>query len=343
MFKKIVTTVILLGFFSVPMAAQSSYINVSYQSFKPFINFQLSLGTQHSYYQRSHQSAYLKGYMDGVNDAYYHDYRFYDMVYDIDMYEAGYRDGYRDRSLLIRLRGRNYMRNHYFSYNDYHSPYYSVQIWLDGLTFAFLQAPRHRLPDRWTHRVHPKVRKYRNRMKVGRHHARIEKRYRKRIKHLRKDARRMHKRYTQKKGRNSYRSGKIQRTSKINKNRAVQKVRRTDQKRSRYGNINSVQSRSQNRNIKNNSRSKRKASPAPQVKTRSRNAKHQQQRSNRTRNKPAVKKRGSNKRQQKSVRSRSNNRGNQKKAVSKGKKRSRSGNSGNRRGNRSRGNGRGGN
>ncbi len=344
MFKKIVTTVILIGFFSVPMAAQSTYIEVSYQSFKPFIHFQLNLGTQHSYYQQSHQSTYLKGYMDGVNDAYYHDYRFYDMVYDIDMYEAGYRDGYRDRTLLIRLRGHSYMRNHHFSYNDYHSPYYSVQIWLDGLTFAFLQAPRHRLPDRWTHRVHPKVRKYRNRMKVSKHHTRIERRYKKRIKHLRKDAHRMHKRYTQKKGRNSYRSGKIQRTSKIDKNRAVQKVRRTDQKRSRYGNgnTNTVQSRSQNRNIKYNSRSKSKASPAPQVRTRNRNAQHQQQRSNRSGKKSAVK-RGNNKRQQKSVRSRSNNRGSQKKSVSKGKKKSRNGDGGNRRGNRSRGNGRGGN
>ncbi|GAA5522339.1 hypothetical protein LQ318_11370 [Aliifodinibius salicampi] len=342
MFKKIVTTVLLIGFFSVPVAAQSTYIEVSYQSFKPFINFQLNLSTQHSYYQRSHQSAYLKGYMDGVNDAYYLDYRFYDMVYDIDMYEAGYRDGYRDRTLLIRLRGHRYMRNHHFSYNDYHSPYYSVQIWLDGLTFAFIQAPRHRLPDRWTYHVHPRVKKYRNRMKVKRYHARIERRYHKRINHLRKDAHRMHKRYTQKKGRNSYRSGEIQHVSKIDKNRAMQKVRRTDQKGSRYGNMNTVQSRSQNRNIKNNSHSKRKASPAPQIRTRSRNAQHQPQRSNRASKKQAIK-RGNNKRPQKSVRSRSNNRGSQKKAVSKGKKRSRGGDGGNRRGNRSRGNGRGGN
>uniref|UniRef100_UPI0035670C5C hypothetical protein n=1 Tax=Fodinibius sp. TaxID=1872440 RepID=UPI0035670C5C len=233
MIRRLFVTTLMVGLFSVPTDAQSTYIELGYQSFKPFVHFQLNLGNAPNYYRDSYQSAYLKGYMDGVNDAYYNDYRFYELVRDIDIYEAGYRDGYRDRDLLIRLRGRSWYHRHRFVYNDYHSPYYSVQIWLDGLTFAFLQAPRHRLPDRWIHRVHPKVRRYRARMHKRNHYAHIEKRYKKRVKRLRKDARKSRSRYRTQKGRKNYRSGKIRRASTIDKRKARERIRQPRRKKNR--------------------------------------------------------------------------------------------------------------
>src|SRR5699024_225742 len=91
-------------------------------------------------------SAYMKGYMDGVNDARYYRHRFAAMVHDFRMYETGYRDGFRDRELLIRLRGRSWYQRHRFGYDDYYAPTYSVRIWLSNLSMAFIQAPSRRLP-----------------------------------------------------------------------------------------------------------------------------------------------------------------------------------------------------
>src|SRR5690625_2977219 len=223
----------MIGFFSVPVAAQSTHIALSYQSFKPFVHFQINLGSAPGHYQDSYQAAYLKGYMDGVNDAYYHDYRFYELVRDIDIYETGYRDGYRDCGLLIRLRGNSWYHRHKFAYDDYHSPYYSVQIWLNGLTFAFLQAPAHRLPHRWKHHVHPTVRSYRASMQKRKHHARIKSRYKKYASRLRKDARKMRSQYRDQQDRRGYRTGAIRRASRLDRDEARKQIRQPRQHKNR--------------------------------------------------------------------------------------------------------------
>ncbi len=159
MFKKLLISAIVFLGYAIPMQAQQVNFELSYQSFRPFIHFHLDYESRS--YHHDYESAYLKGYMDGVNDSYYYNHRFNDLVRDARIYEAGYRDGYRDRSLLIRLRGHNWYHRHRFAYNDYYNPSYSVRIWLDGLSIAFLQAPAHRLPHRWKHRAHPHVKKYR--------------------------------------------------------------------------------------------------------------------------------------------------------------------------------------
>lgn len=305
MIRKVFITILIIGFFSVPAASQSTYIELSYQSFKPFVNFQLNLGNSQSHYRNSYQAAYLKGYMDGVNDAYYNDYRFYELVRDIDIYEAGYRDGYRDRELLIRLRGHNWYHRHRFVYDDYHSPYYSVQIWLDGLTFSFLQAPRHRLPDRWTRRAHPKVRKYRTQMQKRKHYAHIEKRYEKRLTRLRKDARKTRSRYQQ--GTKNYRTGNIRRASKLNKNTAR---KRLSQPRQRGNRSRSVQQSSSDRTIGN---SARKTRSNQRIERRSRVKKN----SEATPKRNARVKRSSKLKQQKTVRSRNNKRNDRQPTVRK--------------------------
>ncbi|MDR9410646.1 MAG: hypothetical protein RI573_17510, partial [Balneolaceae bacterium] len=161
MMKRLSVTLLMLVFLSASLSAQSTYVEFSYQSFRPFIHFQLNLSDSYSYYEAPYHSAYLKGYMDGVNDVYYNEYRFYDLVRDIDIYEAGYRDGYRDRDLMIRLRGIDWYYRNRFVYDDYHSPYYSVQIWLGGLSLAFLQVPERRLPHHWKRHAHPRFVKYR--------------------------------------------------------------------------------------------------------------------------------------------------------------------------------------
>lgn len=159
MLKKLQILLPLLIVFSIPLQAQHINFELTYQSFRPFVHFQLDFDNRS--YHHDYESAYFKGYMDGVNDSYYYRHRFDDLVRDVQIYETGYRDGFRDRELLIRLRGRNWYHRHRFAYNDYYSPSYSVRIWLDGLSIAFLQAPAHRLPYRWKHRAHPHVKKYR--------------------------------------------------------------------------------------------------------------------------------------------------------------------------------------
>lgn len=320
MIRRLLVT-IMIGLFSVPLAAQSAYIEFSYQSFKPFVHFQLNLSNSYSYSQDPYEAAYLKGYMDGVNDAYYNDYRFYDLVRDIDIYEAGYRDGYRDRDLMIHLRGRDWYHRHRFVYNDYHSPYYSVQIWLSGLSLAFLQAPEHRLPRHWKRRAHPRFKKYRQWYKQHhyfvdnhyydddeyRRYALIEKRYDKRVKRLRKDAHKERSRYQKQKDRDGYRTDRIERVSKVDKRKAQQRLRQPRQKtnRSRI-----IQNSRRHRTIGNTSA---KAPSNKRIETRSRVNKNRGTSSNKNTN---VKKR-SNNRQPETLRTNNRKKENNKRTVRK--------------------------
>lgn len=273
MIKRLSVTLMMLAFLSAPLAAQSAYVEFSYQSFRPFIHFQLNLSNSYNYYQDPYEAAYLKGYMDGVNDAYYNDYLFYDLVHDIDSYEAGYSDGYRDRDLMIRLRGIDWYYRNRFMYDDYHSPYYSVQIWLGGLSLAFLQVPERRLPHHWKRHAHPKFVKYRKWHKHRhryndrdyRHYVYIEKDYEKRLNRWRKEAHRERSRYQKERGRNGYRTGRIERHSKIDKRQARQRVR--EQPYTQRQRSTSVQSSRRNRVIGNPNV---KESPKKQINIRSR-------------------------------------------------------------------------
>lgn len=193
MLKKLPISIVLLMVFNIPLAAQSTHIEFSYQSLRPFVHFQLNFHS-YGYDYDAYERTYLKGYMDGVNNEYYFGHHFIDMVRNINAYRQGYRDGFRDRQLLIRLRGRAWYTRHRFAYDDYYAPVYAVRIWLDGLSLAFLKAPAHRLPKRWRHRAHPHLIKYRKWMtynrKKGNHFSRstdIERRFKKRIRgHRRK-------------------------------------------------------------------------------------------------------------------------------------------------------------
>jgi hypothetical protein len=159
MFKKLLISAAVFLFYALPLQAQNVHFELSYQSFRPFIHFHLDYESRS--YHHDYETAYLKGYMDGVNDSYYYDHRYHDLVRDARIYEAGYRDGFRDRELMIRLRGHRWYHLHRFAYNDYYDPSYSVRIWLDGLSIAFIHAPAHRLPRHWNRRAHPHVKKYR--------------------------------------------------------------------------------------------------------------------------------------------------------------------------------------
>lgn len=197
MIKKLQILLLLLFVISLQLAAQHSRFELSYQSFRPFVHFQLNFDNHGYDYRNAYESAYLKGYMDGVNSSYYYRHRFDDLVYDINAYESGYNDGFRDQALLISLRGRHWYKRHRFAYDDYYSPSYSVRIWLDGLSLAFLQAPAYRLPRRWKHRAHPHVKHYRKYMAKRRHHrgyddyyssANVERRFKKRTRSYQRHA-----------------------------------------------------------------------------------------------------------------------------------------------------------
>lgn len=197
MIKKLLISTALFSLISVSASAQSFYAELNYQSFRPFVNFSIELGNNPYQYQRNnYQAAYLKGYMDGVNQTYYNAYRFYDLVYNIEAYEAGYRDGLRDQALFYRLRGYNHHRTPYFTYDDYYSPYYSVQIWLNQLSFTFIQAPAQYLPARWEHHIHPRVKYYRKRFHNKRgFHQRFQAQFKNHNKRLKTQARYRQKRY----------------------------------------------------------------------------------------------------------------------------------------------------
>jgi hypothetical protein len=245
MIRKLLLTTAILSFVWVSAAAQSIHADLSYQSFRPFINFSVELGSYDSYQRDSYQSAYLKGYMDGVNRSYYDDYRFYELVHDIEAYEDGYRDGYRDQALFSGLRGYERLSYRPFEYDDYYSPYYSVQLWLNEISFTFLSVPSYRLPRHWSRRAHPSLRRYRTHFKNKRYHSRYKKQYKRHEKRLRKRAR-YNQRSLRKRGRNygTY-SGK-----NLNKERARQRVRNAPSrtrsvKRSRSRRNQSIRSRPQ--------------------------------------------------------------------------------------------------
>lgn len=273
MIKRLCATILLIGVLSAPITAQSAYIEFSYQSFRPFIHFQLELSNSSGFYRDPYDTAYLKGYMDGVNDAYYNDYRFYDMVWNIDLYEAGYRDGYRDRDLMIWLRGYDWYYRHRFAYDDYHSPYYSVQIWLGGLSLAFLQVPEQRLPRHWERHSHPLFIKYRHWHKHRhqyndrdyRYFVRIERDYEIRLNRFRQEAYKERNNYQKQRGRNGYRTGRIEKVSRIDRKQAKQRVKQQPQVN--YTPSRTVQNSRRSRTIEN---SNVRETPTRQVNIRSR-------------------------------------------------------------------------
>lgn len=189
MLKKLPILLGLLFIWNTPLSAQRTHIELTYQSFRPFIHFHLDINNYRQNYD-AYESTYLQGYMDGVNNHYYYGPHFIYMIRNIDAYRSGYRDGFRDRALLIRLRGRRWYMRHRFVYDDYYAPTYAVRIWLDNLSLAFLRAPERRLPRGWRRRAHPHLRRYRKRMRYGSHHkdyddyyraSSIERRFKKRI------------------------------------------------------------------------------------------------------------------------------------------------------------------
>lgn len=169
MFKKILTFLLLLIVVNIPLAAQHTHVELTYQSFRPFIHFQLNFTNHDAYDYDSYESTYLNGYMDGVNNEYYFGPHFIAPQH-VNVYRSGYRDGLRDRILLIRLRGHGWYKRHRFAHDDYYAPELAVRIWLEGISLAFLQAPAHQLPSRWQHRVHPRVKEYRKWMARHSHH-----------------------------------------------------------------------------------------------------------------------------------------------------------------------------
>lgn len=326
MIKRLSVTLLMIGFLSVPLAAQSAYIEFSYQSFRPFIHFQLELSNSSRYYQDPYDTAYLKGYMDGVNDAYYNDYLFYDFVHDIDIYEAGYRDGYRDRDLMIRLRGYDWYYRHRFAYDDYHSPYYSVQIWLGGLSLAFLQVPERRLPRHWKRHAHPRFVKYRKWHKHRhryndrdyRHFVLIERNYEKRLNRFRQEAHKERNKYQKQRSRNGYRTGRIEKVSRVDRRQAKQRVRHQPQVNNHRSRT--VQNSRRNRIVGN---SKERAAPKKQVNSRSRSGstidKNRGTRNNRN---PKVKR--TENRQPKTIRSNNRDKRSSKRTIRKENKREKS-------------------
>lgn len=247
MIRKILFIVTVASFVTIPASAQSFYAEFSYQSFRPYIHFQLEIGSHHQRFN-PYQESYLKGYMDGVNATYYGNYRFYEMVSYIEAYEAGYRDGLRDQRLFLQLRGYNRLPGRPFAYRDYYSPYYSVQIWLNQLTFTFIQAPEHRLPRYWTRRVHPSVKKYRNRVKHRRFYTDFKTKYKRHNQKLRRRAQNNYRERNRSKQNRAY-GRQHQTRPRLNRNRAIERVRNRGQqgqtvRRGRAENGHHVRSRS---------------------------------------------------------------------------------------------------
>lgn len=164
MLKKITLILVFQFLIGLQLVAQHTSVELSYLSLRPFIHFQLDFGSHGYDAYDSYESSYVNGYMDGVNKSRHYLYdRFHPYWYE-EAYEAGYRDGFRDHKLYVRLRGYSSYSRHRFNRHDYHSPYYSVRVWLDGLSVAFLKAPAYKLPNRWEYHAHPDVKKHRRYM-----------------------------------------------------------------------------------------------------------------------------------------------------------------------------------
>ncbi len=198
MLKKITLIIVFQFLIGLQLVAQHASVELSYLSLRPFIHFQLDFDTHGYDAYNSYESSYVNGYMDGVNKSRHYLYDSYHPYWYEEAYEAGYRDGFRDHKLYVSLRGYSSYKRHRFNRRDYHSPYYSVRVWLDGLSVAFLKAPAYKLPHRWEYHAHPKVKKYRRQLAVNHrkgysgsykyHHA--DRVYKKRTYQSRKESRR---------------------------------------------------------------------------------------------------------------------------------------------------------
>lgn len=167
MLKKITLIIVFQFIIGLQLVAQPVSDELSYVSFRPFIHFQLDFDSYEYDKYDSYESSYVNGYMDGVNKSRHYLYNSHHPYWYEEAYEAGYRDGFRDHKMYVKFRGYSSYKRHRFSKHDYHSPYYSVKVWLDGLSVAFLKAPAHKLPHRWEYHAHPKVKKYRWHMAVN--------------------------------------------------------------------------------------------------------------------------------------------------------------------------------
>jgi|GEM_PF-1667512 len=287
MFKKLFNRFIpfiLLFALVKPIQAQRVNVSLSYQSFRPFIHFQLNFdNNSHRSYRKGYRSAYLKGYMDGVNNSRYLRHRFASMVHDFRMYETGYQDGFRDRELLIHMRGRPWYCQHRFSYDDYYAPVYSVRSWLSNLSMAFIQAPSRKLPQHWRRRARPRFKKYRRWYRRSRYYdddydddyddfdyddyydeddydddyrgySRLKRSHNQRLKQYRRKARRIKKRYRKK---SDYRSNKRSRRRRFNSKKEakhyikqVRSERKTKPKQNIRGRTTNKRHRSSHQNTK---------------------------------------------------------------------------------------------
>jgi len=155
--KFIFVLLVIQWIFSVPANAQKHHVELSYTSFRPYIHFQIDFESHGYHAYDAYDASYLRGYMDGVNKSHHYSYKWDPRYWHYDAYEAGYNHGYKDHKLMVRLAGYNTYSRHRFRTSHYKTPYYSVRVWLDELSLAYLYAPAHRLPHGWTRHISPVV------------------------------------------------------------------------------------------------------------------------------------------------------------------------------------------
>ena len=155
--KFIFILLIIQWIFSEPANAQKHHVEISYTSFRPYIHFQIDFESHGYHAYDAYEASYLRGYMDGVNKSHHYSYKWDPRYWHYDAYDVGYQHGYADHKLMVRLAGYNTYKKHRFRSSHYHSPYYSVRVWLDELSLAYLYAPAHRLPYGWNRHVSPVV------------------------------------------------------------------------------------------------------------------------------------------------------------------------------------------
>ena len=305
MIKKLLLAAAIIAFIFSSASAQFLHAELGYQSFRPFINFRIELGNSYQYQRDTYKTAYIKGYMDGVNRRYYDAYRFYELVQNIEAYELGYRDGTADRRLLQRLRGTQRAQYFPFGYDDYYSPYFSVQLWLNQLSFTFIQAPAHRLPTRWSYHIDSRLKRYRYRVH---HHQRYKQRFNNQYRYYKKRLR-SQAQHVQRKYRKRGRSYNHTKRTTLNRNQARKQVhnrsRGTDRVRARSSRSPNVrtqgESRVTGRSVRGSRVKRSQSSKRKKVRSRSKRTKRKAVKNNKNERKV---KRSRNKQKRKKVRKR---------------------------------------
>ena len=289
MIKKILLSAAIIPFIFSSASTQFLHAELGYQSFRPFINFRIELGNSYQYQRDTYKTAYIKGYMDGVNRRYYDAYRFYELVQNIEAYELGYRDGTADRRLLQRLRGTQRAQYFPFGYDDYYSPYFSVQLWLNQLSFTFIQAPAHRLPTRWSYHIDSRLKRYRYRVH---HHQRYKQRFNNQYRYYKKRLR-SQAQHVQRKYRKRGRSYNHTKRTTLNRNQARKQVhnrsRGTDRVRARSNRSPNVRTQGESRVTERSARGSRvkrsQSSKREKVRSRSKRTKRKAVKKNKSKRK----------------------------------------------------------